>query len=327
MEEGQLETTSKYSRVTDKIVALLADIVGNKNIISREGLENYARDESPGGKSFLPEVVVKPENTDEVARIMKLANENNIPVTPRGGGTGLSGGAIPINGGIVLSLEKMNRLLEIDSDNFVATVEAGVLLSDLLQAVSEHGLYYPIYPGEASAALGGNVATNAGGMKAVKYGVTRHFVLGLEVVLPGGEIIKTGGKFVKSSTAYDLTQLLIGSEGTLAVITKVMLRLIPPPGKSEILFIPFHSLHDAISTVPQILKRGILPVGIEFFEKDIVGITEQYTGKEIPLHDHNAFLMIFVEGAGDDDIHRQAIMLYRGLACWNLLMLSFRVVK
>jgi glycolate oxidase len=306
MEEGQLETTSKYSRVTDKIVALLADIVGNKNIISREGLENYARDESPGGKSFLPEVVVKPENTDEVARIMKLANENNIPVTPRGGGTGLSGGAIPINGGIVLSLEKMNRLLEIDSDNFVATVEAGVLLSDLLQAVSEHGLYYPIYPGEASAALGGNVATNAGGMKAVKYGVTRHFVLGLEVVLPGGEIIKTGGKFVKSSTAYDLTQLLIGSEGTLAVITKVMLRLIPPPGKSEILFIPFHSLHDAISTVPQILKRGILPVGIEFFEKDIVGITEQYTGKEIPLHDHNAFLMIFVEGAGDDDIHRQA---------------------
>ncbi|MFC1864536.1 FAD-binding oxidoreductase, partial [Chloroflexota bacterium] len=167
-------------------------------------------------------------------------------------------------------------------------------------------LYYPLYPGEASAAIGGNVATNAGGMRAVKYGVTRHFVLGLEAVLPTGEIIQTGGKFVKCSTAYDLTQLIIGSEGTLAVITKVMLRLIPPPGKTEILFIPFRNLHDAIRSVPDILKRGILPVGIEFMQRDVITITEQYMGKEIPLHDYEAFLMIIVEGDNEEETHRQA---------------------
>lgn len=300
-----MENTIKYNAVTDEIVALLTDIVGDKNIVTRDGLENYARDESPGNKSCLPEIVVKPENTDSVARILKTANEHIIPITTRGGGTGLSGGAVPIYRGIVLSTEKMKRILEIDKENFVATVEAGVLLSDLLQAVSDQGLYYPIYPGEASASLGGNVATNAGGMKAVKYGVTRHFVLGLEAVLPGGEIINTGGKYVKCSTAYDLTQLLIGSEGTLAVITKALLRLIPPSGKSEILFVPFRSLHNAIRTVPEILKKGILPVGIEFMEKDIVKLTEQYMGKDIPLDNYEAYLMIIVEGDSEEDIHRQ----------------------
>jgi len=198
----------------------------------------------------------------------------------------------------------MNRILEIDKDNFVAIIEPGVTLSDLYQAVEEQGLYYPLYPGEKSATIGGNVATNAGGMRAVKYGVTRHFILGLEVVLPGGEIIQTGGKFVKCSTGYDLTQIIAGSEGTLAVITKVMLRLIPPPGRAEILFIPFRNLHDAIGTVPVILKEGILPVGIEFMQRDIVNMTEQYTGKEIPFHDFEAFLMIFVEADNEEEINR-----------------------
>lgn len=306
MPKGQPDTRSNYGRVTDEVVARLADIAGDKNVLTGEGLENYSRDEMPGKRFFLPEVVVKPENSHSVAEILKLANQKVIPVTPRGGGTGLSGGAAPIYGGIVLSLEKMNRILEIDKANFVASVEAGVPLSDLLKAASEQGLYYPLYPGEASAAIGGNVATNAGGMNAVKYGVTRHFVLGLEIVLPSGEIIQTGGKFVKCSTAYDLTQLIIGSEGTLAVITKVLLRLVTPPGKTEILFIPFHNLHAAISSVPDILQRGILPVGIEFMERDIINLAEQYTGKEIPLHDHEAFLMIFVEGENDEEIHRQA---------------------
>lgn len=305
-EEGQLEAKSRFGRVTDEIIALLTDIVGKKNVLTGDGLENYSRDEMLGAKSFVPEVVVKPENSASVARVLKLANQRIIPVTPRGGGTGLSGGATPIYGGIVLSLERMNRILEIDKDNFVANVEAGVILSDLFQAVAEQGLHYPIYPGEASAAIGGNVATNAGGMRAVKDGVTRHFVLGLEVVLPTGEIIQTGGKFVKCSTGYDLTQLIVGSEGTLAVITRVMLRLVPPPGKTEILFIPFHNLHDAISSVPDILRRGILPVGIEFMQRDIVSMTEQYTGKEIPLHDYEAYLMIIVEGENEEEIHRQA---------------------
>ena len=306
MPEGQPDNRSNYGRVTDEVVARLADIVGNKNVLAGEGLENYSRDEMPRKRSFLPEVVVKPENSRSVAEILKLANQKVIPVTSRGGGTGLCGGAAPIYGGIVLSLEKMNRILEIDRANFVASVEAGVPLSDLLKAASEEGLYYPLYPGEASAAIGGNVATNAGGMNAVKYGVTRHFVLGLEIVLPSGEIIQTGGKFVKCSTAYDLTQLIIGSEGTLAVITKVLLRLVTPPVKTEILFIPFHNLHAAISSVPDILQRGILPVGIEFMERDMINLAEQYTGKEIPLHDHEAFLMIFVEGENNEEIHRQA---------------------
>ncbi|NWF77474.1 MAG: FAD-binding protein [Chloroflexi bacterium] len=306
MPKGQPGTRSNYGRVTDEVVARLAAIVGNKNVLTGEERENYTRDEMPGKRSFLPEVVVKPENSRSVAEILKLANEKVIPVTPRGGGTGLSGGAAPIYGGIVLSLEKMNRILEIDKVNFVATVEAGVLLSDLLEAVNEQGLYYPLYPGEASAAIGGNVATNAGGMNAVKYGVTRHFVLGLEIVLPTGEIIQTGGKFVKCSTAYDLTQLIVGSEGTLAVITKVLLRLVTPPRKTEMLFVPFHSLRAAIGSVPDILQRGILPVGIEFMERDMINLAEQYTGKEIPLHDHEAFLMILLEGENDKEIHRQA---------------------
>ncbi len=301
-----MERPSRYGKVTDNLIALLTEIVGDKNVLTGDERENYSRDETPRSKPVLPEVVVKPEDTASVAKILKLANEKNIPVTPRGAGTGLSGGAVPIYGGIVLSLERMNRILEIDKDNFVATVEPGVSLSDLYQAVEEHGLYYPLYPGETSATIGGNVATNAGGMRAVKYGVTRHFVLGLEAVLPTGEIIETGGKFVKCSTGYDLTQLLIGSEGTLASITKIILKLVTPPGRREILFVPFHSLHDAINCVPDLLKERILPVGIEFMERDIINMVEQYTGKEIPLHAYETFLMIIVEADSEDEIHRIA---------------------
>ena len=306
MGEGQMEAQSHYGKVTDDVVTLLTEIVGDRNVLTGDERYNYSRDEMLRSKPVFPEIVVKPEDTGSVARIVKLATEKHIAVTPRGGGTGLSGGAVPIYGGIVLSLEKMSRILEIDRDNFVATVEPGVTLSDFYQAVEECGLYYPLYPGEASATLGGNVATNAGGMRAVKYGVTRHSVLGLEAVLPGGEVIKTGGKFVKCSTGYDLTQLLIGSEGTLAVITKIILRLITPPGRREILFIPFHSLHDAIRSVPDILKEGILPVGIEFMERDIINMVEQHTGKEIPMHDYEAFLMIIVEADSEDEIYRVA---------------------
>jgi glycolate oxidase len=294
---------NRYGKVTDELVALLTEIVGDKNILTGDELENYSRDETPRVKVVLPEVVVKPEDTTSVAKILKLANKRNIPVTPRGGGTGLSGGAVPIYGGIVLSLERMNKILEIDSDNFSATVEPGVTLGDFSQAVEEQGLYYPLYPGEKSATIGGNVATNAGGMRAVKYGVTRHFVLGLEAVLPTGETMQTGGKFVKSSSGYDLTQLITGSEGTLALITKITLKLTTPPGKREILFIPFHGLQDAIRSVPDILKEGILPVGIEFMERDIINMVEQYTGVEIPLHEYEAFLMIIVEADTEDEIY------------------------
>jgi glycolate oxidase len=292
---------SQYQKVTDDVIASLVEIVGDKNVLTGEERESYARDEQIIMKPVLPEVVVRPEDTDSVARVLKLANDRNIPVVPRGSGTGLSGGAVPVYGGMVLSLERMKRVLEIDEDNFVATVESGVTLAELYQAVEERGLYYPLYPGEATATIGGNIATNAGGMRAVKYGVTRHFVLGLEAVLPGGEIIHTGGKFVKCSTGYDLTQLLVGSEGTLAVVTKIMLRLIPLPGKREIICVPFHNLHEAIRAVPAILKEGILPVGIEWAEKEVVHLSERYTGKELPLHDYEAFLMIIVEADSEEE--------------------------
>jgi glycolate oxidase len=301
-----MTSPSGYGKVSEEVLASLSEIVGDKNVLRGDDRQNYARDETLKLEPSLPEVVVRPEDTASVARIMKLASDKRIPVTPRGGGTGISGGAVPIYGGIVLSLERMNRILEIDRDNFVATVEAGVILSDLYQAVEEQGLYYPLYPGETSSSIGGNVATNAGGMKAVKYGVTRHFVLGLEAVLPNGDILKTGGKFVKCSTGYELTQLITGSEGTLAVITKILLRLIPPPGKREVLFIPFNSLDDAISSVPDILKGDTLPVGLEFMEQDIIKMVEQYTGQEIPLHDHRAFLMIIVEADSEEEILRIA---------------------
>jgi len=301
-----MRENSRYSRVTDEVLARLVGIVGEKNVLTGDDRYDYSRDETLVVKPVFPEVVVRPEATGSVAKILKLANRMCIPVTPRGGGTGLSGGAVPIYGGIVLSLERMNRILEIDRENFVAVVEAGVVLSDLYQAVEASGLYYPIYPGEKSATLGGNAATNAGGMRAVKYGVTRNSVVGLEAVLPGGEVIQTGGKFVKCSTGYDLTQLLVGSEGTLAVITRVILRLVPPPGKREILFIPFHHLSDAIRSVPDILREGILPVGLEFMERDIIKMVEEYTGQEVPFHDYEAFLMMIVEANSEDEVYRIA---------------------
>ncbi len=297
---------SQYGKVTDDVLASLTGIVGSKNIITGDERNNYASDETPKLTPVIPELVVRPEDTRSVARILKLANDKLIPVTPRGGGTGISGGVIPIYGGIVLSLERMNRILEIDRDNFVAAVEAGVILSNLYQALEEQELYYPLYPGETSSTVGGNVATNAGGIRAVKYGVTRHFVLGLEVVLPNGEILETGGKFVKCSTGYELTQLITGSEGTLAVITRILLRIIPPPGRREVLFVPFRSLDDAIKSVPDILKSGTIPVGLEFMEKDIIKIVEQYTGKEIPLHNYDAYLMIIVEADSANEIHNIA---------------------
>ena len=293
----------EYSKVSSHIIEQLREIAGADNVsASQDDLERYSRDEMPVSEPHPPELIVKPVDTTAVAQILNLANENHIPVTPRGAGTGVVGGCIPIYGGIVLSLERMNQILEIDEDNFVAVVEPGVILADLYQAAEEHGLYYPLYPGESTASLGGNIATNAGGMRAVKYGVTRHFVLGLEAVLPTGEVVNTGGKFVKSSTGYDLTQLIVGSEGTLAVVTKIILRLISPPKRSEVLLIPFARLEDAIRSVPQILKQRVLPVGLEFMERDIVHIAEKYVDKEIPFHDCEAFLLIIVEGDSEEEI-------------------------
>lgn len=295
---------NKYGQVNRRVIEELTAIVGSSNIITdADNMADYSRDESPHAESRFPEVVVKPEDTESVAKILTLASKNKIPVTPRGAGTGLSGGCIPIYGGILLSLEKMNRIIEIDGENFTAVAEPGVSLADLCGEVENRGLYYPLYPGEMTATIGGNVATNAGGMNAVKYGVTRNNVLGLEAVLPSGEIIKTGGEYVKSSTGYDLTQLIAGSEGTLGIITRVILKLTTRPAKREVLFAPFGSLQDAIDTVPEILRLKMVPTGLEFMERRIIEIVEDYLEKEIPYPRFDAFLMLIMDGDSEDEIH------------------------
>jgi len=294
----------KYGRVTRQTIEELTTIVGKANISTdKSEMEGYSYDETPLVKRYFPQVVVKPGNTGAVAKLLAFANGKRIPVTPRGAGTGVSGGCIPVYGGILLSLERMNRILEIDRENFVAVVEPGVTLSELINQVEQQGLYYPLYPGEMTATIGGNVATNAGGMNAVKYGVTRHNVLGLEAVLPNGEIIQTGGKFVKCSTGYDLTQLIAGSEGTLAVITKVILKLTTKPAKREVLFAPFTSLQNAIDAVPEILRLKMTPIGIEFMERSIIEISEKYLDREIPYHQYDAFLMLIMDGESEDEIY------------------------
>ncbi len=296
----------RYGRVTSDVVHSLRSLLGEENVVLGEDLKNYARDEAPNAVGTLPDLVVKPMSTAQVADILKLANGRVIPVTPRGAGTGLAGGAVPIHGGIVLSLERMNRIIDIDEENFTVSVEPGVVLKDLYQAVESHGLYYPTYPGELTATIGGNVATNAGGMRAVKYGVTRNFLLGLEAVLPSGEVIETGGGYIKSSTGYDLTQLIAGSEGTLAIITRVLLKLLITPGQRYVVLVPFAGLDDAISAVPRILKRGILPMGIEFIEKDVVHLVEAFRSKETPIHNYEASLMIIIEAEGEDEANKLA---------------------
>lgn len=298
------EMKHKYRRVTPEIATELTTIVGRDNVsTSKSDIEGYSRDETPLAQPHVPQVIVRPTNAASIARLLAFASGRRIPVTPRGAGTGLSGGCTPICGGIVLSLERMNRIMEIDKDNFVAIVEAGVTLSELQSQVEPQGLSYPLYPGEMTATIGGNVATNAGGMNAVKYGVTRHHVLGLEAVLPDGEIIKSGGKFVKCSTGYDLTQLIIGSEGTLAVVTKVMLKLTTRAAKRELALIPFANLQGAINAVPQILRLQMVPTGIEFMEKSVIRIVEKHLNKELPYHDYEAFLMIIMEAESESEIY------------------------
>ncbi|MFC1992747.1 FAD-binding oxidoreductase [Chloroflexota bacterium] len=294
----------EYGSVTEQVIEGLVAVLGRDSVSVKEHeMEEYSNDEMPLPKPHAPQVIVKPVDAQSVARVLEFADRKRIPVTPRGAGTGLVGGCIPVYGGILLSLERMNRILEIDRDNFMAVVEPGVPLSELRSEVEKQGLYYPLYPGEMTATIGGNVATNAGGMNAVKYGVTRHHILGLEAVLPNGEIIKTGGKFVKCSTAYDLTQLIVGSEGTLAVVTKIILKLTTKLAKREVLFAPFNDLQDAIDAVPEILKLKTPPIGLEFMERDIIEIVEKYLEREIPYHQYEAFLMVIMEGESEDEIY------------------------
>jgi len=293
----------RFQRVKTTDIQALVSIVSPGNVVTgRDRLLDYGHDEAPLVKSSLPRIVVKPVNTASVSEILKYANHKRIPVTTRGAGTGLSGGCIPLYGGIVLSLEHMHKVLNVDRENFAAVVQPGISLGKLRDNLGPFGLCYPVSLGEMTATVGGSIATNAGGLNAVKYGVTRHHVLGLEAVLAGGEVIRTGGKFVKCSSGYDLTQLLVGSEGTLAVITEVTLKLGIKAAFREALFVPFHSLQDAINSVPDILMLGKEPVGLEFMEKSIMQIAESYTGKKLPYGGYEAFLLVLSEADSQDEI-------------------------
>lgn len=236
----------QYPKFVDSDVAFLAELVGEKYIYVGEAIsEDYSHDELGEARAF-PEVVVEPDSAESIAKIMAYANAKGIPVTTRGSGTGLCGGCVPLQGGILLSTARLNRILEIDSNNLTATVESGVVLLDFQEAIEKLGFFYAPDPGEKSATIGGNVATNAGGMRAVKYGVTRDHVMGMEVVLPTGEIVNLGGKVAKNASGYSLLNLMIGSEGTLGVITKIIVKLLPLPSKVLTLLVPFPSLEQIV---------------------------------------------------------------------------------
>ena len=295
-----------YKKLTQDIIEKLEKIVGQKNLtFDPEKMEDYSHDEfSLRDIAKMPELVVKPGKTEEVAEILQLANLENIPVTPRGGATGMAGGCVPLYGGIVLSLENMNRILEVDLDNQMAVVEAGVMLSEFYEAVEEAGLFFPPHPGEESAMIGGVIATNAGGARAVKYGVIRNYVRGLEVVLPTGSIIHLGGKLMKSSTGYSLLNLIIGSEGTLGVVTKATIQLMPSPQVTRSLIIPYDELEKAIETVPLMIRKKILPLAVEFVPRDVIQITEEFLKKRWPCTQGSTHLLIILDASSGDEIDR-----------------------
>lgn len=291
-----------YKKLDEPILIELRQIAGEDSVlVSEEARDKYSHDEVMELRCE-PEAVVMVKSAEEVAAVMKLAQQENFPVTPRGAGYGLSGGAVPAMGGVVLSLEKMDRILEIDHENLMVTVEPGVITGDLHRAVEEVGLFYPPDPASLdSCSIGGNIAENAGGPRAVKYGVTRDYVCGLEAVLPSGEIVRMGGKVVKNVTGYNLLQLMLGSEGTLAVIVKILLRLLPLPKERIDLLVPFNSFEDAAISVSEIIRNKIVPTALEFMGKDSIEAVEKYSGKEVPFHEAGAHLLITIDG-NDKDI-------------------------
>jgi len=288
---------SAFNKITPKIIDELTSIVGTGQIFTdHETTAMFGKDETED-LFFPPEVVVKPADADEVSRILVLANRFRIPVTPRGGGTGLSGGALPVHGGICLSMERLNRILEIDTKNLQAVVEPGVITQKLQEEVEALGLFYPPDPASrGSCHLGGNLAECAGGPRAVKYGVTKDYVLGLEAVLPSGEMITAGGRVLKNVAGYNLAQLIIGSEGTLAVITKIFLRLIPLPRLRKVLLVAFETLEVAADAVGAIFQHGITPSAMEFMERAAVQAAEERQGKTFPNGGAGAQLFIEVDG-------------------------------
>lgn len=299
-----------YQKISPPILQQLIQIVGERNVLfdQPDKMVAYSHDEvADAGFSHMPDVVVKPASAQEISEIMKLANRERIPVTPRGAGSGLSGGAVPLFGGIALSVERMNHILEIDRENLVAVVEPGVVTNEINNQIQEDGLFYAGYPMSVETCfIGGNVAENAGGGKAIKYGVTGRYILGLEVVLPTGEIVELGGKRVKDVVGYDLVQLMVGSEGTLGIFTRIILKLLPLPTAKTDLLVLFKDARTAMGTVPLIMRNGrIIPTAIEFMDQLSVRTTCQYLNEELPYENAGAMLLIEVDGNTEEQVEQE----------------------
>src|SRR5919107_688200 len=279
----------------------LENVVGAGQVLTGDAIsDDYTHDEALTATPIRPLAVARPADTDEVAGLLQWASDEGVPVTARGSGTGLSGACIPREDGVLVSFERMAEILEIDDANHVAVVQPGVTLHELDEALKPHGLVYPVFPGESSASLGGNVATNAGGMRAVRYGVTRHQVLGLTAVLGTGEVLRTGGKFVKATSGYDLTQLIIGSEGTLALATQATLRLYPRAAHTATVLAPFPALDQVTSAVPKIVASGIGPMILEYIDMVTMGAITGNVGLDLGVPEDvkaaaQAYLVVVME--------------------------------
>lgn len=298
---------SNYNEVTQEIIDEIKSCVSGKVYVGKEVNEDFDHDEMPIYGEGRPDVLVDAVDTEEISKIVKICFENSIPVIARGAGTGLVGAGVAINNGVMINMQTMNKILEYDEENMVVTVESGVLLNDLAEDCLTRGYMYPPDPGEKFATLGGNVATNAGGMRAVKYGTTRDYVRSMQVVLPTGEITRFGAVVSKSSTGYSLKDLMIGSEGTLGIITELTLKIIPAPKNTISLIVPYENLDECISTVPQLFQHRLNPQALEFMEREIVISSEKYIGKEtfpkqIDGTDVGAYLLITFDGNNEDEV-------------------------
>jgi glycolate oxidase len=307
MENIKVGMKKEEKKRKQSIIKDLRNIVGSEYVLDKkEQIKGYLTDET--AEPVMPKyctdvIVVKPENTEDISKIMKYANKKSIPVVVRGGGTGLCAGAVPIKPSIIISMERLNKILEVDEENLTMTCEAGVTLGNILEKmVGVKGLFFPPHPGDEGAQVGGLVAENAGGSRAVKYGIIRNFVRGIKVVLPTGEIINLGGKVVKNVTGYDLMHLLIGSEGTLGIITEAILRLVPKAGGTYTLVVPFEDVKGAIGVVPKILQSGIVPLAIEYMDKEAIPYGEKSAGEEWPTKEGNAHLMVVIEGKDEEEL-------------------------
>ena len=293
---------TNYKKIDENDLAFLRSVCSPERVAAGPAISQDFYHDELGGIKSAPDALVKVLSSEEVSRIMKYAWDNNIPVTPRGQGTGLVGAAVALHGGIMLDFSAMNHFLDLDEVNMTLTLEPGVLLMDIYKYVEPHNLFYPPDPGEKTASIGGNVNTNAGGMRAVKYGITRDYVRGLEVVLPDGRIIETGGKIAKNSSGYDLKDLFVGSEGTLGVITKIILRLIPLPKFKLSLLVPFPDLKSAISAVPHVIRASSTPTAVEFMEREVILAAEQFLNRKFPDNSADAYLLLTFDGMSREEI-------------------------